>query len=200
MRLRQDKTETLLKCPRPRHCLDTVIKDTTRYDALCLRAPIAIIRCVTSILERCNPWPHVANRHISISQLLSLWRHSHYDVSRLRRSQPPFSCITTSFPLWRHSLLSWPRPLLRTYERTYGHLTAFNIKKISLWPAPANKQSAVTECTFNRSWWCSIMRLQPRRVTHKCRHCRAKTETRTTMSETSQDKTRVWRLYHCSSR
>ena len=24
------------------------------------------------ILEHCNPWPHVANRHISISQLLSL--------------------------------------------------------------------------------------------------------------------------------
>ena len=54
------------------------------------------------LLERCNPWPHVANRIISIIQLLSLWRHSHYDVSRLRRSQPPFS-------LWRHSLLSWPR-------------------------------------------------------------------------------------------
>jgi len=66
-------------------------------------------------LKRCNPWPHVANRHISIRQLLSLWRRSHYghygtrgprshhDVilimtyrSRLRRSQPPFS-------LWRHS-------------------------------------------------------------------------------------------------
>ena len=24
------------------------------------------------LLQRCNPWPHVANRHISISQLLSL--------------------------------------------------------------------------------------------------------------------------------
>jgi len=46
-------------------------------------------------LERCNPWPHVANRYVSVSQLLSLWRHSHYDVS-LRRLQPPFS-------LWRHS-------------------------------------------------------------------------------------------------
>jgi len=32
-------------------------------------------------LERCNPWPHVAN---------------HPRVSRLRRSQPPFL-------LWRHS-------------------------------------------------------------------------------------------------
>jgi len=38
------------------------------------------------ILERCNPWPHVTNHHISISQLLSLWCHSHYDVSRLRHT------------------------------------------------------------------------------------------------------------------
>jgi len=52
----------------------------------------------SSLLERCNPWPHVANRHISISQLLSLWRHlimtsfaSPAPFSRLRRSQPPFS-------------------------------------------------------------------------------------------------------------
>jgi len=51
---------------------------------------------VLLLLERCNPWPHVANRHIFISQLLSLWRHSHYDILRLWRSQPPFS-------LWRHS-------------------------------------------------------------------------------------------------
>jgi len=29
--------------------------------------------------------------------------------------------IMTSFSLWRHSLLSWPRPALQTY----GHLTAF---------------------------------------------------------------------------
>jgi len=34
------------------------------------------------VVERWNPWPHVANRHISISQLLSLWRHSHYGVIR----------------------------------------------------------------------------------------------------------------------
>jgi len=33
--------------------------------------------------------------------------------------------IMTSFSLWRHSLLSWPRPPLRTY----GHLTAFNIQR-----------------------------------------------------------------------
>jgi len=36
----------------------------------------------STALERWNPWPHVPNRHISISQLLSLWRHSHYDVIR----------------------------------------------------------------------------------------------------------------------
>jgi len=49
-----------------------------------------------NVLERCNRWPRVSIRHVCISQLLSLWRHSYYDVSRLRRSQPPFS-------LWRHS-------------------------------------------------------------------------------------------------
>ena len=27
---------------------------------------------IYTILERCNPWPHVAIRHVSISQLLSL--------------------------------------------------------------------------------------------------------------------------------
>jgi len=68
--------------------------------------------CRYSILERCNPWPHVANRHISIRRLtgygtsFSLWDHS--CVLRLRRSQPPFS-------LWRHSLLSWPCSALWTY-------------------------------------------------------------------------------------
>jgi len=52
-------------------------------------------------LEWCNPWPHVVNHHISINQLLSLWRHSlwrHSLISRVRRSQPPFS-------LYRHSLI-----------------------------------------------------------------------------------------------
>ena len=38
------------------------------------------------VLEHCNPWPHVANRHISISQLLSLWHHCHYDVIRASRA------------------------------------------------------------------------------------------------------------------
>ena len=35
------------------------------------------------MLERCNPWLHVANRHTSI---LSLWRYSHYDVIRASRA------------------------------------------------------------------------------------------------------------------
>jgi len=43
-------------------------------------------------LERCNPWPHIANRHISISQ------------------QP----ASQLFSLWHHSLLSRRRPALRT--------------------------------------------------------------------------------------
>jgi len=63
-------------------------------------------------LERCNPWPHVANCHISISQLLLLWRHSHYDLAPTALAAPVL--IMTSFSLWRHSLLSWLRPALRT--------------------------------------------------------------------------------------
>jgi len=78
---------------------------------------------VSVVLERCNPWPHVADRHISTSHLLSLWPHSHYDVSRLRRSQPPFS-------LWRHShcdVIHYWAGHAHHYGRTYGHLTTFNI-------------------------------------------------------------------------
>ena len=88
--------------------------------------------CISGRLERCNPWKHVANRRISISQLLSLWRHSHYDVSRLRRSrrsQPPFS-------LWRHShsdvIRYWSGHAHR-YGRTYVRtdtITAFNIHRV----------------------------------------------------------------------
>jgi len=78
-----------------------------------------------NITRACNPWPHVANRHISgryrqrLSQLLSLWRHSHYDVIRTARAydarNPRLSQLSS---LWRLSLLSWPRPALRTYVRT----------------------------------------------------------------------------------
>jgi len=58
-------------------------------------------------LEWCNPWPHVAYRHISISQLLSSWRQSHCDVIRY----------------WAGNVHRY----VRTYVCTYGHLTAFNI-------------------------------------------------------------------------
>ena len=57
----------------------------------------------TRAVQPCNPWPHVASRHISISQLLSLWRHSHCNV-----------------------IGYWAGHAHR-YRRTYGHLTAFNI-------------------------------------------------------------------------
>ena len=49
----------------------------------------------------------------SISQLLSLWRHSHYDIWRLRRSQPPFS-------LWHHSHCDVIR-YWAGHARRYGH-------------------------------------------------------------------------------
>jgi len=38
----------------------------------------------------------------------------------------PAILIMTSFSLRCRSLLSWPRPGLRTNVHTYGHLTAFN--------------------------------------------------------------------------
>ena len=83
-----------------------------------------LLYLVNRILERCNPWPHVGNRHISISQLLSLWRHCHYDVSRLRRSrrsQPLFS-------LWRHSRCDVIR-----YWAGHASLTAFPIIASESW-------------------------------------------------------------------
>ena len=79
----------------PGHHLDVVVDMSSRA-ARSLTSPYDIHYIA---LERCNPWPHVANRHISMSQLLSLWRHSHYDVI----------FIMTSLA---------PRPPLRTYVRT----------------------------------------------------------------------------------
>ena len=56
-------------------------------------------------LERCNPWPHVASRH-------------NYPRTVPSATKPAVITVT-SFSLWRHSLLSWPRPAaLRTYVRT----------------------------------------------------------------------------------
>ena len=83
------------------------------------------------ILARCNPWSHVANRHLPISQLLSLWRHSHYHVIRASRAygaRSPRSyydviLIVTSFA----TELATPTVTDVRTLRTYGHLTAFNI-------------------------------------------------------------------------
>jgi len=77
--------------------------------------------------EWCNPWPHVANRHMSISQLLSLWYHSHYDIicascaygTRSRHSHHDVMLIVTSFA----TELATPS----ITDVRYGHLTAFNI-------------------------------------------------------------------------
>ena len=55
---------------------------------------------------------------ISISQLLLLWRHlimmSFASLAPTALAAPPF-LVMTSFSSWRRSLLSWPRPALRTY-------------------------------------------------------------------------------------
>jgi len=60
----------------------------------------------------------------ALASSFPLWRHCHYNILRLRRSQPPFS-------LWRHSHCAsfstkMATPIV-TDVRTYGHLTAFNI-------------------------------------------------------------------------
>jgi len=83
-----------------------------------------VCMCVYYLLERSNTSPIAISCHI-----LSWWRHSHYDVSRLRRSrrsQPrshyDIILIVTSFA----TELATPTVTdVRTY--TYGHLTAFNI-------------------------------------------------------------------------
>ena len=57
----------------------------------------------SSYTRALQPWPHVANRHISINQLLSLWRHFYCDIIRYEAGHA------------------------QRYGRTYGHLTVFNI-------------------------------------------------------------------------
>ena len=74
---------------------------------------------VSALLDRCNPWPHVANRNLHKP---ALWRLTPTALAAL--AAPVL--IMTSFSLWCHSLQSWPRPPLQTY----GHLTAFNIKRL----------------------------------------------------------------------
>ena len=43
-------------------------------DGMLVVLSASILTPLSLILDRCYPWPHVANRHISISQLLSLLR------------------------------------------------------------------------------------------------------------------------------
>jgi len=88
------------------------------------------VNCCTSVpeiafqkaLERCNPWPRVANRHITISQLLPLWRHSHFDgygYAYGARSPRSHYAVIRYWTVHAHRYG-------RTYVR-YGHLTAYNI-------------------------------------------------------------------------
>jgi len=69
----------------------------------------SITTAINIILERCN---RGRMSPIAISQLLSMWRHSYYDVW----------CLQTAFSLWRHShcdLISyWPGHAHR-YGRRY---------------------------------------------------------------------------------
>jgi len=62
-----------------------------------------------------------------------------------RRQSPhlhkPAIVVVTSFSLWRHSLLSWPRPPLRTYVRT---LRTDTLPRLIYRPRDANSQWA---------WW-----------------------------------------------
>jgi len=70
-----------------------LIASTARQDGFCDTLPVRTGRHWTTNdnafprqTERCNPWPHVSNCHVSIRQFLPLWRHharspgAHYDV------------------------------------------------------------------------------------------------------------------------
>jgi len=63
------------------------------------------------ILERCNPWPHVANCHTS-GQLLSSGRRYHYDVICAYGARKPAILIMTSFAT------ELATPSVMDYERT----------------------------------------------------------------------------------
>jgi len=69
----------------------------------------------------CRQSPYLHKPATVIVTSFSLWR-----LAPTALTAPVLTM--TSFSLWRHSLLSWPRPPLRTYGR-YGHLTAFNISR-----------------------------------------------------------------------
>ena len=78
------------------------------------------------VLECCNPWPHVANRRTSISQLLSLWRHSYYDVIRASRA------FGARSPRSHYDVIRYWGGHTQRYGRTYGHLAVFKILLIIL--------------------------------------------------------------------
>jgi len=68
--------------------------------------------------------PYLHKPAIVVVIPFSLW---HLAPTALVVLAAPF-LIMTSFSLWvlwHHSLLSWPRPPLRTYVWTFGHLTTF---------------------------------------------------------------------------
>jgi len=103
------------------------------------------------LLERCNPWPHVANRQISISQLLSLWRHSHYDVI----------CYWAG-----HAQRDG-----RTYVRTYVYTDTFFIPRLILRLSRWKKRSifwSPTFCLF--SWILLIGDSRTLWLSKSCRH------------------------------
>jgi len=116
----------------------------TQWDVFGLRSQLQLLTDVTWNQQYTPELQHSPSQHtfvdtrsvqpvaacrqspISISQLLSLWRHSHYDVLRLRRSRvsQPRShydviLIVTSFA----TELATPT----VTDVHYGHLTAFNI-------------------------------------------------------------------------
>jgi len=44
----------------------------TAFEPSAPSTKVNVVLCSYKILEQCNPWPHVSNCHISISQLFSL--------------------------------------------------------------------------------------------------------------------------------
>jgi len=81
------------------------------------KASIKYTRAVQPVATcRQSPYLHKPAIVIVIVTLFSLWR-----LAPAALAAPVL--IMTSFSLWRHSLLSWPCPALRTYERTYVRST-----------------------------------------------------------------------------
>jgi len=69
---------------------------------------ILIITRALQSMATCRQSPYLHKPAVIIMTSFSLWCHLHVSRRRLWCSQPLFS-------LWRHLLLSWPGPALRTY-------------------------------------------------------------------------------------